>query len=335
MVTLAELEQETAARVGPFAVCAVVSGDAQSFVVEELRSTIDLGGWLDLHILRRTATQPADRLARVKDYGPALGSLQADRQYIVTPQAGEHIELHHLPPDVLRRGVRAGLRRTYCQYWLTLNPQNPLDPLAPWVPDSGPVDLTDYSGGWLQLPQQVLDVVNPEADGSSVEGWDVYQHNGGVVLILPAGTANVGLDVIAYRDHFGLVNGITAPDGPTKDTDVIELPLNYGAAFGHAELWRIARSMLETVAAEGRQATQAEAAAEATRLALSSSPWLFASHHTRHDRIAPLRGLTGALGPSSHPSLQGAWVNGPNGMEPTNGARTLNGVRGMPGGSAG
>lgn len=324
-VTLAELEQEVAVRVGPFALLVAAAGDAQSVTVEQLRSSIDLGGWVDLHILRRQAPElyPQDRQARVKTYDPSLGQLQADRHYMAAPVAGEPIELHHLPPELLRRGVRAGLRRTYCQYWLTLSAADPLDPEAPSVPESGPVDLTDYSGGWLTLPQQVLDVVDPRADAASIAGWDAYQHNGRAILTLPTGTGNVGLAVIASRDHFGLVNGVYTPEGPTEDDDVLDVELNYGAAFGHIELWRIARSQLETVAAEGRQASQGETAAEATRLAISNAPWLFASQKARGDRIAPLRGLRGALGPVTHPTLAGAWVNGPNGTEPLNGARGI------------
>ena len=317
MATLAELEQVTAERVGPFAELAVLTGDEQSATVEALRSTIDLGGWVDLHVLRREATQPADRVARVKAYDPALAQLQVDRRYTVPPQEREAVELHHLHPDLLRRGVRAALRRTWCQFWLTLEEADPDDPDAPVVPATGPVDLTEVSGGWLRLPQQVLDVLEPATSAQSLPGWRAYQHNGRCYLLLPNGASPYGCSVVGSRAHFTLVNGGYTPDGPLHDDDELDCDVLYAAAMAHAELWRIGRASLEAVAAEARQATQTEAAAEATRMAVAHAPWLFAPTGARTDRIAPLTGLTGAGGPNTAPSLQNAWVNGPTGTEPT------------------
>ena len=124
MPTLAELEQATAARVGPFALLEVLTADQGSLTVEVLKSTIDLGGYDDLYLLRREAGQEADRVARVRAYDPALGQLQPDRRYVTSPIPSEPVELHHLPPDLLRRGVRAGLRRTFCQFWLALDAED-------------------------------------------------------------------------------------------------------------------------------------------------------------------------------------------------------------------
>ena len=88
--------------------------------------------------------------------------------------------------------------------------------------------------------------------------------------------------------------------------------------MAHAELWRIARDRLEAVAAEGRQATQAEAAAEATRVAVANAPWLFESGAIRRDRVGPLWGLHGAGWSTARAglpaSLTGAVVNGPDWM---------------------
>ena len=83
--SLAAIEQEIAARVGPFALLEVLTGDQGSLTVEVLKSTLDLGGWEDLSLLRREATQPADRVARVRAYDPALGQLQPDRRYVTAP----------------------------------------------------------------------------------------------------------------------------------------------------------------------------------------------------------------------------------------------------------
>ena len=78
--------------------------------------------------------------------------------------------------------------------------------------------------------------------------------------------------------------------------------------MSHAELWRIARDRLEAVAAEGRQATQAEAAAEATRVAVANAPWLFESGairtRPRGPPVGPARGrvVDGPGGPARSPS---------------------------------
>lgn len=322
--TLAQLEQETAARVGPFALLEVLTADQGSLTVEVLKSTIDLGGYDDLYLLRREASQQADRVARVRAYDPTLGQLQPDRRYVTSPIPSEPVELHHLPPDLLRRGVRAGLRRCFCQFWLALAGADPDDPDAPVVAATGPVDLTDYSGGWLRLPQQVLDVLDPQGDGASVDGWRAYQHNGRCYLLQAAGVGNLGLTVIASRAHFTLVNAAWAPDGPLHDDDELDADVFYAAAMAHAELWRVARDRLEAVAAEGRQATQQEAAAEATRAAVANAPWLFEPGAIRRERIGPLTGLAGAGGTAGYYGhLQGALVNGPDFLAPTNGSLGL------------
>ena len=90
--------------------------------------------------------------------------------------------------------MRAGLRRTYCQFWLALEALDEEAPDAPYVERTGPVDLTAYSGGWLRLPQQVLDVLDPYTDGASVDGWRAYQHNGACVLLLPEWHGQPGPD---------------------------------------------------------------------------------------------------------------------------------------------
>ena len=263
----------------------------------------------------------------MRAYDPTLGQLQPDRRYVTSPIPSEPVELHHLPPDLLRRGVRAGLRRCWCQFWLPLEGADPEAPEAPVAPQTGPVDLTAYSGGWLRLPQQVLDVLDPDTDGASVDGWRAYQHNGACLLLLPAGMPNPGLTVVASRAHFTLVNGAWAPDGPLNDDDELDADVTYAAAMAHAECWRVARDRLEAVAAEGRQATQQEAAAEATRAAVANAPWLFESGAIRRDRVGPLWGLHGAGWQTARAglplSLTGVAINGPDWMAPSNGALGL------------
>lgn len=320
--TLADVEREAAARVGPFASFTVASGDQAGFVAEELKSTIDLGGWVDLHILRRSATQAGDRTSRVKSYDPATGQIVGDRHYVTGFAQGESVELHHLPPALLRRSVRAGLRRCFVQWWLELvtpDPEPPIPPPAYVVPETGPVDLTALSGGWLTNPASVLDVSEPIGTGPnrqagnsepiSIEGWRAYAQGGSALLFLPGGRSNFGATVLTSRPAYSLVNGAVSVGGPTADADQLAVALEYAAAFAHIELWRIARPELEAVAAEARQASQGEAAAEASRMAVAWAPWLFVTGEARKDRIAPLRGLRGAYSGPVAPSLAGAVVN--------------------------
>ena len=173
----------------------------------------------------------------------------------------------------------------------------------------------------------MLDVLDPYTDGASVDGWRAYQHNGSCWLALPHGMQNPGLDIVAARSHFTLVNGTHAPLGPTEDEDELDVDVMFAAAFAHIELWRVARHLLEVVAAEGRQATQAEAAAEATRMAVAHCPWLFVPGGVRKDRVGPLYGLQGATARYSAAGLQGALVNGPDAMLPSQSSYAVNGAR--------
>ena len=159
-------------------------------------------------------------------------------------------------------------------------------------------------------------MVDTATGATSAPGWRAYLHQGRAYLALPAGAPNDGHTVVASRAHFTAVNGAYAPDGPTADDDELDVDLMYAAAFAHIELWRTARDRLEAVAAEARQATQQEAAAEASRLAVAHAPWLFAPTGARTDRVAPLWGLQGAGGAQGAASLAGTVVNGPDWMAP-------------------
>lgn len=275
----------------------------------------------DLSLLRRQATQPLDRVAQVVRVDPALGALYVDRRYLDSvPPTGETVELHHLPPEVLRRAVLAGLRRTWLRETVPL--VDPPPPGEPVVPASGPIDLTGLTG-WLVLPEQVLAVVDATT-AMPVAGWDAVMSGGRTYLLLngqgTTGRTNVNADgtarytLSARRQQFTFVNGTTRLGGPTEDDDLLAGPLELLAAFAHCEAWRIARDKLEAAAAEGRMPSQAEAAAEATRQSVATCPWLWrpnGSYGSRSaSRIGPLWGLPGAGGVRS--PLGGTWVNGPD-----------------------
>jgi hypothetical protein len=189
------------------------------------------------------------------------------------------------------------------------------------------LDLTAQAF-WLTAPRQVLAVAaaGVAAAGAapagrygapSSGGWACYASRGHLFLAVPAGVPPAGLTVRAYRDAFGLVDAgaglADAPAGPADDADGLSVPLDYVAAFAHAEAWRRHRDRLEASAAEGRFPTQAEAAAEATRVASMYADFLFRPATERADRPA---GVWGAPASSSTYAglggtgvLEGAVVN--------------------------
>jgi hypothetical protein len=205
---------------------------------------------------------------------------------------GEVVVLQHLEPALLRRIALAGLRRCFLEDQVAL-PAPALPPTGSVLGAPTLVDLTALAF-WLTTPGQLLAVV--DATGTAVRGWAPLAARGSLLLAIPAGLRVEGLTVQAYRDATTLVDGADAPDGPTDWTDELAVPTEYAAAMGAAEAWRLARDRLEAVAAEGRQPSQAECAAEATRAAVRWAPFLFTTGGRRAARIAPLVGLPGAYG---------------------------------------
>jgi hypothetical protein len=306
---LQDVEDAISARVGPFAELVVKSGDQTGAQVEVLKSTLDLGGYDDLFLVRRTASVEADTIARVAYYDPPTGTLRADRTYQSAPVSGALLVLQHLDPALLRRIALAGLRRCFLEDTIAL-PAPPPPPTGSVWGAPTLVDLTALAF-WLTTPGQVLAVV--DATGTAVRGWAPIASRGAVLLAVPAGLRVEGLTVQAYRDATTLVNGADAPDGPTGWTDELAVPLEYAACLGAAEAWRLARDRLEAVAAEGRQPSQAECAAEATRAALRWAPFVFVAGGKRAGRIAPLTGLPGAYGPAGVGLTPDVVVNAPGG----------------------
>lgn len=315
------MERATAARLGPYFRLEASTGAPDSVTVPAASSTLDQGGMEDLYLLRRRATQPLDRVAQVVRVDPALGALYVDRRYLDSvPPTGETVELHHLPPDALRRAVLAGLRRTWLRETVPL--VDPSPPGEPVVPARGPIDLTGLTG-WLVLPEQVLAVVDATT-AMPVDGWDAVMSGGRTYLLLngqgTTGRTNANADgtarytLSARRQQFTFVNGVTQLGGPTADDDLLAGPLELLSAAAHIECWRIARDKLEAAAAEGRMPSQAEAAAEFTRQSVASCPWLWRPNGRYGSRaaarIGPLWGLPGAGGVRS--PLGSTWVNGPD-----------------------
>jgi hypothetical protein len=280
--TLEAVERETASRLGPFAWLQATGGTAGTVVIESTRSNAPVGGYEGLWLLRRDAVRANDRVRTVDRVDGASGSLVVDFPYEDAPVAGEWVELHHLHPDQqLRPDVLAGLRRCYV-----------LDVAALPPPEGGgrTVDAT-ATAFWLTSVRQLLGVavdgrMIPQAErwGRGGEGWTAYGNRGRVYLVVPAGTA--ATDVRAYRDAFGIVNGLDDPRGPLDDLDEVGVPVAYAAALAHIEAWRRHSDRLEASAAEGRFATQEMASAEASRTAATFADFLFRPQTERGDSIA-------------------------------------------------
>jgi hypothetical protein len=187
------------------------------------------------------------------------------------------------------------------------------------TPPGAVVDLT-VQAPWLTTTRQLLGVA---VDGTALPpagrwgsptagGWTAYTSRGHVYLGIPPGVPLDGLSVRAYRDGFGLVNGVDSTTGPSADADQLAVPLDYVAAFAHVEAWRRHRDRLEAAAAEGRFATQTEAAAEATRVASIWADFLFRPSTERADRpVTPWGNEPGAnpAGLGGTGALAGAVVN--------------------------
>jgi len=290
--------------------------------VAELRTSAPLGGYEGLYLLRRGATQATDRVRTVDRVEGTSGSLVVDFPYTGPAAAGEVVELHHLHPDLqLLADVHAGLRRCYVLDTLLI--AAPPAGVAPAPPGGYPgavatvLDLTAQAF-WLTSPRQVLAVTSGGAlvpaagryGSPSSAGWTCWAARGTLYLGVPSGVPTDGLTLRAYRDACGLVNGADQPDGPLADDDLLSVPLDYVAAFAHAEAWRRHRDRLEAAAAEGRFPSQAEASAEATRVASQYADFLFRPATERGDRPASPWGAgsgSSALGGSG--ALQGAVVN--------------------------
>ncbi len=187
---------------------------------------------------------------------------------------------------------------------------------------SGPVAVVDLTeqAFWLAAARQVLAVTSQGAalaacgryGDPSADGWTCYAARGHVYLGIPAGIPLDGLTVRAYRDAYGLVNGVDEPNGPRLDTDEVAVPIDYAAAFAHIEAWRRHRDRLEAAAAEGRFASQSEASTEATRVAAQHADWLFRPQTERGDTIASPWGSGAKPSPSGlggSGALAGAVVN--------------------------
>ncbi len=278
MITLAQLEQETARRTGPFFQAAQDSGVPTSSTtaaayMPTLKSSAVLGGPENLWLLRRgllssgAATpqpvDPADRVRLVQTFDPGSGRVVVDRNWLNSMQPDELADFTHLhPQQELRQSVMAGLRRCFLQE---------LVPAVLTTP-YGDIDLT-YQYPWLTNPDQVTRCQygwqKPWADTT----FEAYQQQGHVLLGGTSGSyAPSNLWVSALRPAWSLVNDVESTTGPTADDDVLSVDLDYAASAAHIEAWHLFPAHMFAAAAGNLQATQEMAAREFTRQSLIWGP---------------------------------------------------------------
>jgi hypothetical protein len=281
-VTLAQLEQAVARKVGPYYQLAMdrqspTTANFQRAFFPGLRSTVELDLVTNLYLLRRGidylgAAVPVstdDRQRTVANYDPQQGMVEVDQPWSITPAVGEMCEFHHLDPALeLRPVVLAGLRRCFLTERYSLGNgyffEGDLTASLPWLTNPSDVLMletlpfpTGFSGRTCEVP------------------FVAFVQSGNVCIRVNSGTWGPyygGLLVTIARSHFNFVNGLETTVGPTQDTDTLAVDVDYAAAAGHIEAWHNVPAKLQAAAAGNLQATQAMAAAEFSRQALIHAP---------------------------------------------------------------
>jgi len=278
MITLAQLEQEVARRTGPFFQAGqdpstpTTSTTAAAYM-PTLKSNALLGGPENLWLLRRgvlvggaTTPQPitsADRIRMVQTFDASAGRVVVDRNWRDPMYPNELADFTHLHPEQeLRVAVLAGLRRCFLE-----------DMIAAVITSAyGDIDLT-YQAPWITNPTQVTRAqygwTKPWADAP----FEATMQSGHVMLRGTSGSyAPANIWVTAMRPAWSWVNGADSTAGPSADTDVLNVDLDYAAAAGHIEAWHLFPSHMFAAAAGNLQATQETAAREFTRQSLIWGP---------------------------------------------------------------
>lgn len=261
------IEQEVAARVGPYMKETATGGTVSTLVCANLQSSAEVGGPENLYLLRRgrnadgtavTSFVAADRVRLVRDYAPNTGTLTPDRVWAHAPVDGEVFELHHLHPQrQLRPAVLSGLRRCYLVERLVLS-----------LPTTGAErDLTALAG-WIKEPAQVYEVYVTGAGETALPApahwWRATADGDRVRLAIWPDPYPGTLVLSCRRPADSLVNGLESTTGPTLDADAVGVALDYAASAGHVECWRRWRVELTAASGDGAQAGQQEAAVEFT-----------------------------------------------------------------------
>jgi len=266
-VTLADIEQSLALRVGPYReVMAAAGASLSNVIVTELKTRQDRDEWSDLYLLRRgimsdgSAVQGFDSTDRVRvcsNFDEAVGGVQADRDWTIAPATGEMLEFHHLHPEYeLRKSVLAGLKRCF---WLDLvtvtltgaAAERDLTASLPWLSDPEWI----YEAEWNYTALSPLTIPNRVP-------WFKAVRSGQTVLLRASGDPYPNtLKLRVLRPASSYVNGQTSTVGPNDDHDILPVTLEYAVAAGHVEAWRNFPSRMLAAAEEGFQVGRKEAVA--------------------------------------------------------------------------
>jgi hypothetical protein len=201
------------------------------------------------------------RVAGVPD--TTSGGVSPDRLWSVAPVSGEIIEFYHLDPaQELRVAVQHGLRRCFFE-----------DRASVTLSSAAPERDITASVAWISRPDQIRRYQFTTTGSTSTlvpadVPWAMPFEKGGHVWLSawPDEYPNTLL-ITALRPHATWVNGADSTTGPTEDTDLLAVDLEYAAAAAHIEAWRLFAAKLRQAAEAGYQATMAQAATEFTRAA--------------------------------------------------------------------
>jgi hypothetical protein len=245
-------------------------------VIPSLQSSIDQDVIPNLYLLRRgvlgdgTPTPdpiPAyDRIRTVYSVDAASGRVQPDRPWQVSPYPFEQFEVHHLHPDQeLFPAIQAGLRRCFLEDRVQLPAgyyyEWDVTAVLPYVTDVSQIrraQVGPWPSGWpgwwrgpLELPYACYG-----------QGGHIWLRISGSVYWGPFWG---GVLLTLHRSHFSLVNGTDTVGGPTLDSDVLSVDIDWIVSAAHVEAWVRFPARMQAAAATGLQATRQDAAAELQR----------------------------------------------------------------------
>lgn len=272
--TLQQIEVGVMRRTGPYesrTVAASPASTATLVYLNGLKSTLSLGGYVGMWLLRRgfkdtgvavPAFVDTDRARRVKSWDKTTGYLEVDSPYALDPIADEAVEVCHLDPEhVIRPAVLAGLARCVVEDRVQVNL-------------TGVAIERNLTAGlpWLTNASHVKDVLYKEAsstyDPVPVRWWKAEERAGAVWLAVNPDPYPQTIYLQVNRPADSWVNGGVSVDGPVEDDDVLAVDLNYAVAAGHIECWRLAKPLLQALAvakATDDQETAADEFARQTR----------------------------------------------------------------------
>ena len=253
--TLMDIEQGLAGRLGgTYRRVVTTAGSTISRVRSwRLRSTLNLGDYEDLYLLRRGILQDGsrvdgfvetDRTRMIAEYDHINGDLAIDAPYVVPPLTGEVFELHYFEPDFeLRPSVLDGLAR--CYFWDTVN-----------IASTAPYGTVNLSGilPWLTDPRQIFGVqgqlTNSRWPARRIPWSRAYRRGSGIYLDTE-NTMPGTLALTVLRPVNTLVNEEMSLGGPNDDWDIMPVEKEYAIRAAHVAAWMRHPERLTPIAALG------------------------------------------------------------------------------------